>query len=495
MNTAVIYARVSSREQEQEGYSIPAQLKLLKEYAFRNGFRIEREFVDVETAKTTGRKDFGEMVDFLKRSGKCRIILVEKTDRLYRNFRDAVTLEELDTEIHLVKENEVISKDSKSYSKFVHGIRVLMAKNYSDNLREEVKKGMVEKAEQGIYPGHAPFGFINDRTERNIKIHPQEAPVITRMYELYATGHVSLADLRGIIRRDYGRTFAKGYIHRMLQNPFYIGYFEWSGKTYRGSHETFITNDLFQRVQRALQQHNRGKYGKHDIAFRGLLTCAHDNCTMTTELKKGKYVYYRCSGYRGKCDTPRFTESEISEKLGELLKAIYIPDEVLERIQNALASHQERSHKNVEAQRTRLEQRLANVRVKMDRAYDDKLSGVIDEDFWNQKMNDWRNEEQQIQMALDGLKQSSNGDRLLDAKRVLELANKAHFLYVTQNSAEQARLLKLVLLNCGIDELSVYPTYRKPFDLIFQRVKNQEWSGRADLNCRPLAPQASALPG
>ena len=216
---------------------------------------------------------------------------------------------------------------------------------------------------------------------------------------------------------------------------------------------------------------------------------------MTTEKKKDKYVYYRCSGYRGKCDTPRFTESEVSERLGEILKAIYIPDDVLKRIENSLLRHQERSHRDSEAQRTRLEQRLANVRVMMDKAYDDKLSGNITEDFWQRRMNAWRNEEQQIQMALDGLKEANNGDRLLDAKKILELANKAHFLYLTQNSTEQARLLKLVLLNCAIDEVSVYPSYRKPFDLIFQRVKNEEWSGRADLNCRPLAPQASALPG
>ena len=57
---AVIYARVSSKEQEKEGFSIPAQLKLLKEYAFKNGFKIEREFVDIETAKTTGRKSQAE---------------------------------------------------------------------------------------------------------------------------------------------------------------------------------------------------------------------------------------------------------------------------------------------------------------------------------------------------------------------------------------------------------------------------------------------------
>jgi len=128
----------------------------------------------------------------------------------------------------------------------------------------------------------------------------------------------------------------------------------------------------------------------------------------------------------------------------------------------------------------------------MDRAYDDKLSGAIDEEFWNRKSKEWRGEQQQIQIALNGLNEANNGDRLLDVKRTLELANKAHFLYVTQNPAEQARLLKSVLLNCSIDGVSVYPTYRKPFDLIFKRVKNEEWSGREDLNLRPPGPEKVA---
>ena len=68
--------------------------------------------------------------------------------------------------------------------------------------------------------------------------------------------------------------------------------------------------------------YNKGKYGKHEMAFRGMLTCAHDDCTVTAELKKGKYVYYRCSGYRGKCDLPRFREQEISDRLGGILKDI-----------------------------------------------------------------------------------------------------------------------------------------------------------------------------
>ncbi|MDO8753378.1 MAG: recombinase family protein, partial [Anaerolineales bacterium] len=125
---AVLYARVSSKEQEQEGFSIPAQLKLLREYAKKQGFEIAEEFVDVETAKQSGRTGFGQMVRFLMESPSVKTILVEKTDRLYRNFRDYVIIDELGVEIHLVKEGEILSRDSRSHQKFIHGIRVLMAK-------------------------------------------------------------------------------------------------------------------------------------------------------------------------------------------------------------------------------------------------------------------------------------------------------------------------------------------------------------------------------
>jgi site-specific DNA recombinase len=158
MKPAVIYARVSSKEQEREGFSIPAQLKLLRDYAIRNDFSVVKEFVDIETAKTSGRLNFDQMVQFFTKNHRCRIVLVEKTDRLYRNFRDAVTLEDLDLEIHLVKEGQVISKDAKSQAKLIHGMQLVLARNYIENLREEVKKGMREKAEQGIYPGRRRSG-------------------------------------------------------------------------------------------------------------------------------------------------------------------------------------------------------------------------------------------------------------------------------------------------------------------------------------------------
>src|SRR3982074_2164934 len=92
---AVIYASVSSKEQEKEGFSIPAQLKLLKEYAAAQGFTVAQVYVDVETAKQTGRASFGEMIAYLKAHPSVRAMLVEKTDRLYRNLKDWVTVHQL----------------------------------------------------------------------------------------------------------------------------------------------------------------------------------------------------------------------------------------------------------------------------------------------------------------------------------------------------------------------------------------------------------------
>jgi site-specific DNA recombinase len=170
---AVIYARVSSKEQEKEGFSIPAQLKLLREYASAQRIRVLTEYVDIETAKQTGRTGFGKMIAFFRdqekvQDGPCRTVLVEKTDRLYRNLKDWVTIDDLNLEIHFVKENVVLSPESRSSEKFMHGIKVLMAKNYIDNLCEETRKGMLEKAEQGLYPSIAPFGYLNVECGRSV---------------------------------------------------------------------------------------------------------------------------------------------------------------------------------------------------------------------------------------------------------------------------------------------------------------------------------------
>ena len=394
MKPAVIYARVSSKDQEREGYSIPAQLKLLREYAQRNAFHIEREFIDVETAKTAGRKQFGEMVRFLKQNPSCRTLIVEKTDRLYRNFRDCVTLEDMEIEIHLPKEGQIISKESKSQAKLVHGIQVVIARNYIENLREEVKKGMREKAEQGIYPSRPPLGYCNNKLEHTIEVDPQKEPMAKRMFELYASGQHSLASVRSILKTEFGQLLAKGYSERLLKNPFYKGQFIWEGKLYNGTHVPLISPELYEQVQAVFRGRNKPRHGKREFAFSGLLHCAYDNCAVTAELKKNRYTYYHCTGYRGKCDLPYFREEELGDSLAVTLRNIHFPIDVLLQLEKSLLTDKGRAEAIRKEQAERLERRLTALRHRFDQAYLDKLDGKITEEFWIRKSAEWMGEEQ-----------------------------------------------------------------------------------------------------
>jgi hypothetical protein len=115
----------------------------------------------------------------------------------------------------------------------------------------------------------------------------------------------------------------------------------------------------------------------------------------------------------------------------------------------------------------RLAHRLTQVHRRMDQAYQDKLDGKVSEEFWTRKSIEWQSEEGQIRASMHAL-DTARPERLLDAARILELANKACFLYAKQDHAERAKLLKMVLSNCEIDAVSIYPTYlsgRKARDL------------------------------
>ncbi len=208
------------------------------------------------------------MLAFLKANPSCRTILVEKTDRLYRNFKDYVTVEDLNVAIHFVKENTVLSPDTRSAEKLMHNIRVAMAKNYTDNLSEEVKKGLREKAEQGHWPGVAHVGYVNNRTTRRIDVDPIRGPLVARVFTLYATGEYSLLALTrtaytiGLRHWRGDRRMTKSEIHRMLQNPIYTGDFLWMGQRRRGSHEPLITHETFDAVQTVLRRKPRARYPK-----------------------------------------------------------------------------------------------------------------------------------------------------------------------------------------------------------------------------------------
>ena len=278
-----------------------------------------------------------------------------------------------------------------------------------------------------------------------------------------------------MLKGEFGQLLAKGYLERLLKNPFYkANSFGKVGSTTARTRRWSVWKPG-SRCKPFFAGHNKPKYRKHEFAFTGLLHCAYDKCAITAEFKKNRYTYYRCTGYRGKCDLPRFREADLGDRLAFTLRNIHIPDDVLIQLEQSLLADKGREEAIRKEQGERLRQRLSAVRQRLDKAYLDKLDGKITEEFWSRKSAEWlSDEEQHVLSALQSLQQATP-ERMLDATRALELANKAYFLYLRQEPTEKAKLLKVVLLNYGIDGVTVYPTYRKPFDLIFARAKNEEW--------------------
>src|SRR5215831_18136103 len=391
---AVAYARVSSKEQEKEGFSIPAQLKLLKDYAVAQGITVAKEYVDVETAKQTGRIAFGEMIAHLKAQPSIRVLLVEKTDRLYRNLKDWVTVDDLEVEIHFVKEGVVLSRGSRSSEKFMHGIKVLMAKNYIDNLSEEARKGMQEKAEQGLWPTVAPLGYRNVAGADGKKIiepDPESASIISRLFEWYATGTLSLkeaaqkARAAGLVYRKSGTSVPVSTVHATLRNRLYMGEFEWSGRIYYGKHQPLVTRELWERVQGVLDGRHAKKHRrvKHNFAFSGLIACGHCGCSIVGEIKKQRYVYYHCTGYKGRCDEPYVREETLEWQFSDLLGRLSFDDEALEWVREALhASHADEKREH-EGAIERLQAEHKRLQSRLDAMYVDKLDGKVEAAFFD----------------------------------------------------------------------------------------------------------------
>ena len=494
LKECIYYARVSSREQK-EGYSIDSQIRLLQEYAAKHSLKIVRQFIDIESAATPGRKNFAEMVKFFKKNRSCRILLVEKTDRLYRNNRDPITIEDLDIEVHFVKENEIVSKDSRSGVKFIHDIRIAMARNYSANLREEVIKGMLEKCRQGIYPAKPPFGYMVDRATRQVVIHPEKAKVVRIAFELYATGNYSIASLKKELKVKANVSLGKNVIEHILKNRFYIGTFEWREETFQGKHPLFIEADLFAKVQSVLTGYSKPRGRNQEIAFRGICRCQYCGCMITGERKKDRYVYYRCTYGRGTCGLPRFREQEISERLQTVMERIRLPESVAQMIETTLQAEQDQTHKRIDTERAKLNDELNTLQSQRNAAYTDKFKGEISADFWRALEVQWANEDLVKKAQLSSLEDVKTTQRLQNLRFTLELAQTAHSKFLAGNFFERADLTKKVLSNCSIDAVTLYPSYRKPFDLIARRAKNEEWSGREDLNLRPPGPEPGALPG
>ena len=172
--------------------------------------------------------------------------------------------------------------------------------------------------------------------------------------------------------------------------------------------------------------------------------------------------------------------------LGDVIRPIQITSEIAEDIATALRGIDHEAEQRRRESLRQLDQRRRTVVSKLDRGYDDFVSGRISEEFWTRKSQEWEAELATVDADRPRLEQPRPLATATAAK-ILELAKKAEFLYKTQNPTEQRRLLETVLSNCTFDRGSLCPTYSKPFDLFVRGNETGDWRGRRDSNPRPPA--------
>jgi hypothetical protein len=214
------------------------------------------------------------------------------------------------------------------------------------------------------------------------------------------------------------------------------------------------------------------KVTKHEFTFSGLVNCGHCGCALVAEKKKGKYVYYHCTGNKGKCPEPYTREEVLDECFADLLKGLVFDDEVMDWIVEALhQSHTDEKRFREDAV-TRLQEEQSKIQNRLDRLYDDRLDGFIEPDFFERKSREWRQTQKRLADQITEYQEAAH-DYVQDGIRLLELSKKAYFLYKQQDSSEKRKLLNFVCSNSIWKDHTLTATFRQPFDLI--AITNTTW--------------------
>jgi site-specific DNA recombinase len=475
----VAYARVSSKEQDEEGYSVPAQLRAIRDYAAKHGIEVAREFVEAETAKVSGRRAFGDMLKFVRDQGVAGI-LVEKTDRLYRNFSDFVKVDELGVDLHFVKEGQVIKQDSHSSEKLMHSIKVCLAKNYIDNLSEEIRKGMREKALQGIYPTHAPLGYVNvpDGHRKKIVPDPVRAPLVARLFEVFALGRMSISEATKYayeigLRTKKGNKLHKSSVATMLRCEVYVGKLRWNGETLGAIHEPLVGADAFYRVQEILDRRtSRLGYGTVEIGYRGVVRCSKCGSVYSGEVKKGKYVYYHCTGRQSGCQSGYVKEEVFTRAFCKLLDSIRIPEPILEVLRTAMIQASQDEERFAAAQRTEAEKSVKASIARLATLYEDKIDGALSAETYERLRAKYEADLAQARVQAANLDNAGSVWRD-DGLRILELAASASDRFKQASPEDKRSLLQNLYSNCVFDGQKLHIELRPPFDLILKCTSEQ----------------------
>ena len=334
------------------------------------------------------------MLSMVETSKKQLGILAWHPDRLARNSVDGGKI------IYLIDINRIASLRFPQFwfeptpqGKFMLQVAFGQSKYFSDNLVENVKRGIRQKLRRGEWLTLAPLGYVNNYKTRNIEPHPTNSRVIKRAFGEYATGKYTLVRLaeflaeHGIVQKK-GTPLAKVSVVKMLTNRAYLGFVKYHGEYHDGNFEPILSPTLFEAVQKVLKSKQRPRKQKerYDFPFTQFARCGECGNMITAQYATNRfgtrYTYYRCTKKSGKCSQPYLAADALAAQAQTLLQSVSLPLEEIEVMEKQINAWESESISSRGEVAQNLKSKLSETRGTLDRLVSLYLDSDIERDLY-----------------------------------------------------------------------------------------------------------------
>lgn len=399
MKIAAAYIRVSTEEQTE--LSPDSQIKLIQDYAKKNGYIIPAEFIfhddGISGRTTVKRPGFNQMIGTAKLKPKpFDAILLWKFSRFARNREDSIVYKSLLRKlgIDVISISENVGDDKMSV--LIEAMIEAMDEYYSINLAEEVKRGMTEKFNRGLKVSGPPIGY--DMKNGEFVVNEQGADIVRRIYDMYVNqdfGYQKIARILNSegIKTKHGNNFEVRNIQYILQNPVYVGMQRWtpggggSKGHYHSSaaqntiitkaqHQPIICKELFdkaqERAQKIRSKYERTEPTKHEYMLRGLVKCS--NCGSNLTMSGLKYKSLQCYQYaHGRCTVSHaISLNKINQAVIDDIKTLIAGNATHYNITNKATTQPPKDQSKIRSQIEREKNKLERVKA----AYADGIDTI-----------------------------------------------------------------------------------------------------------------------
>ncbi|MDP3793208.1 MAG: recombinase family protein, partial [Candidatus Uhrbacteria bacterium] len=388
-----LYARKSTEDEERQVMSIEAQLAELAEFAKRENIEIVETFIESKSAKKPGREVFNEMMSKVQESKTPVGLLAWHPDRLARNSVDGgLIIYSIDTQKIASLRFPQFWFEPTPQGLFMLQVAFGQSKYFSDNLSENVKRGIRQKLRRGEWCGTAPMGYVNNLKTHTIDLDPVKARIVKKAFEEYAEGHHTMKSMSerlsfwGVVCK-HGTLIARGIIHAMLTNPAYLGLIRRNGELHEGKFEPIVSRATFEKVQEVLKNRAKPRHSKkrHYFPFTGLLTCGECSAAITAQYAHGHggtYKYYRCTKRLGSCSQSYLREDLLTEQLKAEISKVALCEDWKEKMLAQVEMWEKENIQSSQSFAQNLEKEIKETEVKLDRLVNAFLDSTIEKDVY-----------------------------------------------------------------------------------------------------------------